>query len=131
MIYFMPISNLTLSNLTFLYDETHPRGFGRTCWIRSPESPLDFMKSKLNTRGSRDIFVFVSAYNKNSTLSDEYPQTPILLKHLEDNDLTKHIAFTRKGLTNGNYAPGNIDLFILTRKTRTSASRITLEHINA
>jgi hypothetical protein len=135
MIYFMPISGITGNRALFdpeaactkeerlMYD----RHKGK--YIRINDTYLDFMKERLNTRGNKDIFVFVSAYNKDPEI--DKAQTPQLLKILEENDLTKHIHYERRELTNRPYAKGNIDLFILTRKTKTSHQRITLEHINA
>lgn len=132
MIYFMPIDTLDIIQ-TFLFDETakaHPStGRELGAWVKPTETSLEFMRTRLNKRGNKDIFVFVSAYNKSEDLAIR--QTPQLLKVLTKHDLTKHIHYEKRGLTNEGYAPGNIDLFILTRKTRTSKSRITLESLNA
>jgi len=135
MIYFMPINNLTTPIFRY-YDpnvETPEFRVGlrhKGAWVPPKESGLDFMKNLLSTKGNKDIFVFVSAFNK-GRYSEDQRQTPILMKILEEHGLTKHIHYERKGLTNQGYFPGAIDLFILTRKTRTSASRITLENLNA
>ncbi len=135
MIYFMPISSIEDRmcmfdpEATLTKNEISTYGRDKGKFISSNHTYLDFMKERLNTRGNKDIFVFVSAYNKDPEI--DRAQTPTLLKILEENDLTKHIHYERRELTNGRYAPGNIDLFILTRKTKTSHQRITLEHINA
>ncbi len=135
MIYFMPISGIEKKGVMFDPEATltnneswvYSREKGK--YIFSNNTYLDFMKERLNTRGNKDIFVFVSAYNKDPDVNRA--QTPRLLKILEENDLTKHIHYERRELTNRTYTKGNIDLFILTRKTKTSHQRITLEHINA
>lgn len=137
MIYFMPIHGLDVP-LTRFWDSNveSPRYLAKNtsvkgAWVSTPkESGLDFMKNLLNTRGNKDIFVFVSAHN-NSSHPEPQRQTPQLRRLLEEHDLTKHIHYERLGLTNEGYVPGAIDLFILTRKTRTSASRITVENLNA
>jgi hypothetical protein len=136
MIYFMPIYEPTIPNYRYYDPNIEPPEYNvgirhhKGAWVPKKESGLDFMKNLLNTKGNKDIFVFVSAFNKGDYREDTR-QTPILMKILEEHDLTKHIHYERKGLTNQEYIPGAIDLFILTRKTRTSASRITLENLNA
>ncbi len=129
MIYFMPIANLTIPRTRHFDPDvettTSKVGLGpKGAWVPPKESGLVFMKNLLNKKGNKDIFVFVSAFNKGD-YPDHIRQTPMLMKILEEHGLTKHIHYERKGLTNQGNTPGAIDLFILTRKTRTSASRIT------
>lgn len=137
MIYFYPIRSLTLPNASIIYDtdaiekaKTLLLGtLPQQLWRSSSETYLEKMKRLLNTRGNKDIFVFVSAFNQDPDEGER--QTPHLLRILEENDLTKHIHLDMRGLTNGQYEPGNIDLFILTRKTRTSHTRIISEKLDA